>query len=438
MAHNGDGAVGEYNPRDVHDCPHGPEPTAPLIPQTSKQPKLSSTMKTFGNIIVSIVGSGVLGLPYTFMRSGWLFSLVALTVVAMISYYGMILLVKCRKRVVQEVGGPSIKTYGDLGQHVYGSLGRLAVDVMILCSQGGFCVAYLIFIGTNVSSVIGGGLKQKALCIMIVAPMQMLLSWMNSLTRLAPLSIFADVVNLVAYAIIIGDDFSTFKGYADAHLFTGVSNMTLILGVAVYAYEGVGVTLSLERNMKDPAKFAPILGLALSTITVVYGLFGTFGYFGFGTATEEIITLNLPVHWTTDFVKLGISTALFFTFPVMMHPVYEVYERRIAATEWFETKVAPHRRYCRGLINLLRSLVVLLVVYIAIAVPSFAVFISLVGSSFCSLLGFVFPALFHLHILGGNNLSWPELAADYFLMIFGVCFGVWGTYTCLHDIFFTR
>ncbi|EEE61511.1 hypothetical protein OsJ_15803 [Oryza sativa Japonica Group] len=32
---------------------------------------LSSQPKTFANVFIAVVGSGVLGLPYTFSRTGW-------------------------------------------------------------------------------------------------------------------------------------------------------------------------------------------------------------------------------------------------------------------------------------------------------------------------------------------------------------------------------
>ncbi|GJP30426.1 hypothetical protein CLOM_g1390 [Closterium sp. NIES-68] len=61
--------------------------------------RLSSATKTLGNLIVSIVGAGVLGLPYAFKQSGWLFALICLAAMACVSYYGMVLLVAARQFV---------------------------------------------------------------------------------------------------------------------------------------------------------------------------------------------------------------------------------------------------------------------------------------------------------------------------------------------------
>lgn len=413
-----------------------PATSAPLLPEDVKPRQLSSVRKTFGNIMVSIVGAGVLGLPYTFMKSGWLCTLLILAAVAALSFYGMLLLVRCRAALHAQRGDAvPIGTYGELGLQVGGAPGMVLVDLMLLCSQCGFCVAYLIFIGQNVSSLLYGDASHKAIVILVVAPLQMLLSWLRSLTRLAPLSIMADVMNLAAYAIVLFHDAVAFEGLAGIRAYTGWAHVPFALGVAVYAYEGVGITLPLEGAMEKKARFPATLGLALALITALYGGFGVAGYLGFGDATQEIVTLNLPAGWASAAVKLGICFALFFTFPVMMHPVYAIYEKHLLDTEWFRAKVQPSSLRRKALLRALRAALVAAVVGTAIGVPNFALFISLIGSSFCAALGFVLPAAFHLRVLWGQLAPW-ELAADAFMLAFGAFFGVWGTYDTLVKIFY--
>jgi len=72
------------------------------LPVSPKARKLSSYKKTLGNMVVSIVGAGVLGLPYAFRRSGWAFSILALAAMALVSFYGMLLLLKTRKLLEAE------------------------------------------------------------------------------------------------------------------------------------------------------------------------------------------------------------------------------------------------------------------------------------------------------------------------------------------------
>ena len=58
----------------------------------------------------------------------------------------------------------------------------------------------------------------------------------------------------------------------------------------------------------------------------------------FGENTQDIITLNLPPNWTSTVVKISLCIGLFFTFPIMLIPVYEIIERGLLV------KVTPLRR----------------------------------------------------------------------------------------------
>jgi proton-coupled amino acid transporter len=114
---------------------------------------LSSPGKTFCNLVISIVGAGVLGLPYAFKASGWLEASLIMCALSLTMYYCMMLLVRSRRRMERDWGVGEVPTYSKLGFHSFGTAGQAAVDAMVLLSQGGFCIAYLIFIGENLASV---------------------------------------------------------------------------------------------------------------------------------------------------------------------------------------------------------------------------------------------------------------------------------------------
>jgi proton-coupled amino acid transporter len=69
----------------------------------------------------------------------------------------------------------------------------------------------------------------------------------------------------------------------------------------------------------------------------------------------------------------------------------------------------------------------------ALLVPNFADFLSLVGSSVCIVLGFVLPALFHLLVFK-EEMSWIGMALDGAIVVLGVVIGVTGTWSSLMEI----
>ncbi|KAL5562329.1 hypothetical protein UlMin_032076 [Ulmus minor] len=412
------------------NAPPPPREDTPLI-GISNSKQLSSQGKTFANVFIAIVGAGVLGLPYTFKRTGWLMSLLMIFAVAALTHYCMMLLVHTRRKLDSVNGFSKITSFGDLGFAVCGSFGRLIVDILIILAQAGFCVGYLIFIGntmanlfdssasTNLSSKILG-LDAKSFYIWGCFPFQLGLNSIATLTHLAPLSIFADVVDLGAMGVVMIEEvIILLKNRPAVKLFAGLSEFFYGLGVAVYAFEGIGMVLPLESEMKKKKIFGKVLALTMVFISVMYASFGALGYFAFGEETQDMITANLGSGIVSVMIKLGLSINLFFTLPIMMNPVYEIVERRL----W-------GGMYCLWL----RWLSVLLVSLVALFVPNFADFLSLVGSCVCCALGFVLPSLFHFLVFK-DEMGWAGWCSDLSIFVLGIVLGVSGTWYALQEMF---
>ncbi|XP_024993444.1 amino acid transporter AVT3B-like [Cynara cardunculus var. scolymus] len=414
--------------------PSVPREDSPLL---ANHDSLSSTPKTFANVFIAIVGAGVLGLPYTFMRTGWVTGFVMIFAVAGLVYRGMMLLIETRRKLESPLSYSKINSFGDLGFAVSGPIGRLAVDIMIIASQAGFCVGYLIFIGNTLANLFNStpiesrhylnatsriwGLQAKTFYIWSCFPFQLGLNAIPTLTLLAPMSIFADIVDVGAMAVVMVEDINVFmKSTTTVYAFGSFPMFCYGLGVALFSFEGIGMALPLESEAKDKKNFGTVLAWAMAFIAAMYGFFGLLGYFAFGENTRDIITANMGKGILSSLVQLGLCINLFFTFPLMMHPVYEVMERRY----W-------EGRYCLWM----RWVLVMVVSLVALFVPNFTDFLSLVGSSTCCILGLVLPSLFH-YITFKNEMQRKESMWDLGMIVLGVILGVLGTWFSLIEIIF--
>lgn len=231
------------------------------------------------------------------------------------------------------------------------------------------------------------------------------------------------MVDLGAIGVVMVEDIIVFlKNRPVLQTFGGFSVFFYGVGVAVYAFEGIGMVLPLESEMKDKQKFRNVLGLSVLFISFMYGGFGALGYFAFGEETKDIITTNFGQGLLSSLVQMGLCVNLFFAFAPMMNPVYEVVERR----------------FCEGRYSLwVRWLAVLVVTFVAILVPNFADFLSLVGSSLCIVLGFVLPALFHL-MVHKSGLGWCGMCVDGIVVVLGLVLALTGTWSSLLEIFGTK
>ncbi|KAG0488644.1 hypothetical protein HPP92_007455 [Vanilla planifolia] len=420
----------------------GPALAAPLLDGRGKRGARGGTTwaQTLGNIVVSIVGTGVLGLPYAFRMAGWLAGSLGVFAAGVSTYLCMLLLVQCRNKLEEDSNVATgermrIRSYGDLGAKAFGTTGRYATELLVLISQAGGSVAYLIFIGQNLSALFATTklpLTPSIFIFLLILPIEVCLSFIHSLSSLAPVSAFADTCNVLAMAIVIKKDFQLFDQFSwRRSAFNGAWGLPFAGGVALFCFEGFSMTLALEASMADRKKFRWVLLMAFIAITMIYVCFGIFGFLAYGDDTKDIITLNLPNDWSAISVKVGLCVALAFTFPIMMHPIYEIIEMKLSSTGWFE-KLRLNARAERLGHQAARVLVLVAVAVVASCIPGFGAFISLVGSTVCALLSFVLPATFHLLLVGSEVQLWQR-TMDYFIIAFGLAFAAYGTYDALSD-----
>jgi solute carrier family 36 (proton-coupled amino acid transporter) len=331
-------------------------------------------------------------------------------------------------------------TYGDLGEKCFGPVGRHFTEVVIILSQTGGSVAYLVFIGQNISSILasGGWLSPATVVLAFLLPVQAALSFVRSLSSLGHFSILADACTVLAVATVVNEDVQLLPAcggspFACRRALAGLWGVPFAFGFAVFCFEGFCMTLALEASMADRRKFRPVLLRTLSGVTVVYVGFGVCGYLAYGDATKDIVTLNLPRTWSTAAVKAALCVALALTFPVMMHPIHEIVEARLFAPGGWLRQLC---HACGGAfveqaaVHASRVAVLVALSAIACYVPAFGAFASFVGSTVCAILSFVLPALFHLRVVA--EAAGPcQRAVDWGFLLFGLGFAGHGLYAAM-------
>ena len=119
----------------------------------------------------------------------------------------------------------------------------------------------------------------------------------------------------------------------------------------------------------------------------------------------------------------------------MMYPVHEIFEAKLLQSAWFQRKLQEGSNLHVMLRNGVRGASVLVTAVLAVSVPGFGVFISLVGGTVCALLAFVLPSLFHMQLCQGSDRM--VLVADAVLIFCGVLFAAYSTYAAVASVFMT-
>ncbi len=406
--------------------------------QNSHRNGTASPLQVAVNIFISFVGSGMLGMPYAFSRSGWVLGILSLCTISAMNVYSMLLLVKTRHQL-ELLGNTNLEGYGDVGRAVAGAWGEHFVNICLVISQLGFATAYIIFIAANIHNIYPQ-IERATICLACV-PILSCLIQLRDMKHLSPFSLLADAANISGLIAVMVQDWKVYHDdqYANniIHLSTYSSyflwdGLIYVSSVSLYSLEGVGMVLSLESSCSDRAWFPSLMRKTLFCITLLMVVFGCCGYFAFGSETLAPITLNLEGNMVTILVKCALCVGLYFTYPIMLFPVNQVME------DWIFTpqqqtqndKIDNHHqdnnnnKYAS---IIFRCLVVLGSTLVAWIIPDFGKFLSLVGASICTILGFILPAYFHRKAFGDEIKTW-ELIIDYFLITFGIIFGIVGTY----------
>ena len=78
---------------------------------------------------------------------------------------------------------------------------------------------------------------------------------------------------------------------------SSISQLPLFFGTAMFTFEGIGVVLPIENQMKTPKDMRGwngVLNIAMVMVTSLYMAVGVFGYLKYGENVLGSITLNLP------------------------------------------------------------------------------------------------------------------------------------------------
>lgn len=415
-----------------------------LLESSRSSTGTASSAQTLANIIVSIFGTGVLGLPFAFKNAGVVAATVGILIAGIATYYCMLILVECREKFKsedEEEEEESVKTYGDLGYKCMGRTGRCITEFLILASQCGGSVAYLVFIGQNLSSIFKIHSLTYDSYIFLLIPIEIALSCVRTLSALAPFSIFADVCNAAAMVIVLKSDIRKLvAGRETKGKAFSLEGLLFAAGMGVFCFEGLAMTLAIERSMRERKKFPRVLTLAIFGLMVLYIIFGLFGYMAYGDRTMDIITLNLPHDWTATVVKIGLCLALMFTFPIMVHPIHEIVEGNLKENWWFRklSQIDDDNNSTtisgKFGIYISRAVVVVGLAVLASEIPGFGIFVSLVGSTVCALISFVLPATFHLLLLGSSLCFWQR-ALDFCVLVCGLLFAAYGAYMAVIGVY---
>ncbi|KAJ2259303.1 hypothetical protein GGI13_000086 [Coemansia sp. RSA 455] len=352
------------------------------------------------NVLNSIIGSGIIGLPYALSNAGMVTGLAMLVVVGLVSQFAIYTLVLTGKRV-------GAMHYSEVAQITLGTFGYQALSASIIVSLVGVVTTYLVILGDISSSLRQTYLPAqewltRTVAIAIVAYIFVLplLFFRHSgpLAKYSVVSVAALPVILLIIAVRapVYASVSTATDYPvviGPHVFRALGVLCFSYCSAHAAFQNfLGLRERTMRNWKRATTIATWIAIALCCA------FAAIGLASFGSGVQANIFLNFP---TTD-AYVNIARVLFcltlvLTFPLSFYPIRDTF------THLLYIHSQQRRVSGRVLESLLTVSVLTFVCVVAANCTDLGVAYELVGAATATTISFIFPALIFLY--GGTDVT---------------------------------
>lgn len=211
------------------------------------------------SFLLCFTGLGQLSTPYALENGGWAsaFLLIGLGITCA---YGSHLLGKCLDK------NPKSRNYTDIGQHAFGTKGRVIAATFIYMEIFMALVSYTISLHDNLSTVfLGMHLKVPSLNLstsQLLTVMAVLVAlpslWLRDLSSISFLSSGGIFMSLLIFATVACTAISGAVKANQPIPVLKLDNIPAISGLYIFSYAGHIVFPDLYKAMKDPSKFTKV------------------------------------------------------------------------------------------------------------------------------------------------------------------------------------
>lgn len=309
------------------------------------------------------------------------------------------------------------------------------VNVFLCVTQLGFCCVYFVFISENVKQVLDfyGYVLDVHLHMAIILLPILLTALIRNLKYLAPFSTLANVLMVIGIVIVMYYSSQDVPSIQERRYIADWQQLPLFFGTAIFAFEGIGLVLPLQNEMKEPPKFRKPLGVlnvGMVIVTGAYLVVGCLAYMKYGDDIKGSVTLNLPHDEVlAQSVKVIIPCGILLTYALQFYIAVDIIWPNILAF------LGPDVKYPIFAELSFRSFLVLVTFVMAEAIPFLGLFISLVGAVSSAALALIFPPILDIvSTIAFGELTKPVMIKDGIIILIGVVGMVTGSYESISAI----
>ncbi|XP_064614204.1 putative sodium-coupled neutral amino acid transporter 11 [Liolophura sinensis] len=419
--------------QDSGHTSHMTDDSRHLVEPESDKKKIQSNIPfTSFNFINSIVGSGIIGIPYAINQAGFGLGILLLVLVAVVTDCSVLMLIEAGyitgltsyQDVVRTAMGKPVFYILTLLQFTYPFIAMVSYNVII----GDTITRLFVRIGgESLSNTVLGNRQFVILLVTLVITLPIsLYKNIARLSKWAFLSIFLVLVILVMVLIRIPDFAQTIPTTADSFTFAR-PNVTQAIGIMAFAFmchhNVFLIHASLENNTSKRWKIVTHSSFIVSLVIMM--VIGVAGYVTFKTYTQGDL-LESYCH-RDDLANTGrflFAVTIMLTYPIECFVTREVVELSLFASR----QPSPTLRHIAVTVT-----IAILAAALSITTDCLGIVLEFNGVLVASPLAFVIPSILVIKLRGEPYFSWRNVVPT-LVFLFGVFVSVVGTVMAIMNV----
>ncbi|KAI9028359.1 transmembrane amino acid transporter protein-domain-containing protein [Phycomyces nitens] len=395
-----------------------------------------SIFSSFLNMANSIIGAGIIGLPFAFKEAGFWTGIGLLILLTVVVDWTVRLLMYNGK-----LAGRA--TYQDLMEFSFGRPGLVAISIFQFAfAFGGMC-AYCVILGDTIPHVIRSMFPNihnvpvvwifgnRRLCItfftLFVSYPLSLYRDISKLAKTSALALVAIVVIIVSVAIEGPKMPAEIRGSPD-NMFVAINNEVFqAIAVISFAFVCHHNSFLIFGSLKQPSlnRFAAVTHWSMLIAFATCFILAVSGYLVFTDKTTGNILNNFPQdNLLINVARLAFGLNMFTTIPLEAFVCREVMETFFWASEPYN-----RTRHCA-----ITTILVLISLMISLVTCNLGIVLELTGAFSATALAFILPPLCYLKLANGS--VWQTNKIPHWLcMIFGIIVMAVSTFYSLQKAF---
>ena len=404
---DGDRASSVFSTRSISESFHN-------IIDDSRDPtkavRDASIFSCYCNMINSIMGAGILGLPYAFANTGWVFGILLNLISAYFAILGCRLLSFCSSVT------PAPTSFFNI-LHVINPHATIIVDISVALLTCGSSTAYLIIIGDLMPASLetlgaSGMWIDRTVWVIIGFIVATPFSCLHNLDALKWTSGFCflfllfTIMVVVIYSVPNSLDACADQGLDDdgpcrgEHVMINTDAFAFlkVFSVFIFAIACQANIFAFINEIRNPTekRLNHLFSCACLSACVCYVTYGVCGYVTYGDAIRSDSIVNYPRNNLDAVVGIFMSYVVALSYPLQMNPC-----RRSLLTllqSIFNKKSEPTVTQIRFRYFGITTLFLAITLVIALSVSDLGVVIAFVGATGSTMIMFIIPGWAYLEL----------------------------------------